>query len=92
VLFSVLSTRAIGFGLLYLLVWEGLLGNLVSGARELSIGQYSLGVADSIAHDPNLGAHLTLTTAVVAGLIVLVAALAIAVRQLGSFSLKGDAA
>jgi ABC-2 type transport system permease protein len=92
VLFSVLSTRAIGFGLLYLLVWEGLLGNLVSGARELSIGQYSLGVADSIAHDSDLGAHLTLTTAVVAGLIVLVAALAIAARRLGSFSLKGDAA
>ncbi|MEP7025205.1 MAG: ABC transporter permease [Actinomycetota bacterium] len=92
VMVSVLSTRAIGIGLLYLLVWEGLLGNLVSGARELSIGQYSLGVADSIARDPALKAHLTLTTAVVAGLIVAVASLTLAIRRLGMYSLKGDAA
>src|SRR5262249_35771413 len=33
VMLSVVTTRAIAFGLLYVLVWEGLLGNLVSGAR-----------------------------------------------------------
>ena len=91
VMVSVLTTRAIAVGLLYLLVWEGLLGNLVSGASELSIGQYSLGVANSIAHDPGLNAHLTLATVVTAGAIVTVAALALAIRRLGVFSLKGDA-
>jgi ABC-2 type transport system permease protein len=91
VMVSVLTTRAIAVGLLYLLVWEGLLGNLVSGASELSIGQYSLGVANSIAHDPGLNAHLTLATVVTAGAIVTVAALALAIRRLGAFSLKGDA-
>jgi ABC-2 type transport system permease protein len=92
VMVSVLTTRAIAVGLLYLLVWEGLLGNLVSGVRELSIGQYSLGVANSIARDPALNSHLTLTTVVPMGAIVTVAALALAIRRLGSFSLKGDAA
>jgi ABC-2 type transport system permease protein len=92
VLVSVLTTRAIAVGLLYLLVWEGLLGNLVSGASELSVGQYSLGVANSIARDPSLNAHLTLGTVVVAGSIVTVAALALAIRRLSAFSLKGDAA
>jgi ABC-2 type transport system permease protein len=92
VMVSVLTTRAIAVGLLYLLVWEGLLGNLVSGVRELSIGQYSLGVANSIARDPALNSHLTLATVVVLGAIVTVAALALAIRRLGSFSLKGDAA
>jgi ABC-2 type transport system permease protein len=92
VLVSVLTTRAIAVGLLYLLVWEGLLGNLVSGASELSVGQYSLGVANSIARDQALNAHLTLGTVVVAGLIVTVAALALAIRRLAAFSLKGDAA
>ena len=92
VLVSVLTTRAIAVGLLYLLVWEGLLGNLVSGASELSVGQYSLGVANSIAHDSALNAHLTLGTVVVAGLIVTVAALALSIRRLAAFSLKGDAA
>ena len=90
VMISVLTTRAIAVGLLYLLIWEGLLGNLVSGASELSIGQYSLGVANSIAHDPGLNAHLTLATVVTAGAIVTVAALALAIRRLGAFSLKGD--
>ncbi len=92
VLVSVLTTRAIAVGLLYLLVWEGLLGNLVSGASELSVGQYSLGVANSIARDPALNAHLTLGTVVVAGAIVTVAALTLAIRRLAAFSLKGDAA
>jgi ABC-2 type transport system permease protein len=91
VMISVLTTRAIAVGLLYLLIWEGLLGNLVSGASELSIGQYSLGVANSIAHNPGLNAHLTLATVVTAGAIVTVAALALAIRRLGAFSLKGDA-
>ena len=88
---SVLTTRAIAVGLLYLLVWEGLLGNLVSGAGELSIGQYSLGVANSVAHDPGLNAHLTLTTAIVMGGAVIVATLALAIRALSGFSLRGDA-
>jgi ABC-2 type transport system permease protein len=92
VLVSVLTTRAIAVGLLYLLVWEGLLGNLVSGASELSVGQYSLGVANSIAHDSALNAHLTLGTVVAAGLIVTVGALALSIRRLAAFSLKGDAA
>jgi ABC-2 type transport system permease protein len=92
VMVSVLTTRAIALGLLYLLVWEGLLANLVSGASELSAGQYSLGIANGIAHDPNLNARLSLTTAVIMGAIVTVVTLALAVRALSSFSLKGDAA
>ena len=91
VMISVVTTRAIAVGLLYVLIWEGLLGNFVGGARELSIGQYALGVANSIAHDPALNAALSLTTALVMGVIVTVAALAVASRRLLSFSVKGDA-
>ena len=39
VLLSVVTSRAIAAGLLYLLVWEGLLGNLVGGVRLLSVDQ-----------------------------------------------------
>ena len=91
VMVSVLTTRAIAVGLLYLVVWEGLLVNLVSGASELSAGQYSLGIANAIAHDSSLNAHLSLTTAVVLGVIVTAVTLTLAVRALSSFSLKGDA-
>ena len=91
VMVSVLTTRAIAVGLLYLVVWEGLLVNLVSGASELSAGQYSLGIANAIAHDSNLNAHLSLTTAVILGAIVTAVTLTLAVRALSSFSLKGEA-
>ncbi len=91
VMLSVLTTRAIAVGLLYVLIWEVVLGNFVSGARLLSVEQYSLGVANSIAHYHALNAGLTLSTAVIMGVIVTVAALVYATRRLSEFSLKGDA-
>jgi ABC-2 type transport system permease protein len=91
VMLSVLTTRAIAIGLLYLLVWESLLGNFVSGARILSVEQYSLGIANSIASDSYLNAHLGVVTAVVMGAIVTAVTLILAVRRLSVFSLKGDA-
>ena len=90
VLLSVLTSRAIAFGLLYVLVWEGLLGSLVAGVRLLSVDQYSLGIANSIARTAGLRAHLTLPTAIGMGIAVTCAALALAARRLASFSLKGD--
>jgi ABC-2 type transport system permease protein len=92
VMISVLTTRAIAWGLLYALIWEGVLGNLVAGARLLSVGQYSLGIANSIAHDPGLNAALGLPTALTLGVLVTVGALVISVRRLASFSLKGEPA
>ncbi len=91
VMVSVLTTRAIAVGLLYVLVWEIVLGNFVSGARLLSVEQYSLGVANSIARDSALNANLNLRTAVIMGAIVTVIALVLATRRLSEFSLKGDA-
>jgi ABC-2 type transport system permease protein len=91
VMVSVTTTRAIAVGLGYVLIWEGLLANLVSGARLLSAGQYSLAVANSIAHDGNLNAGLSLSTAIIMGVIVTVASLAFATVRLSSFSLKGEA-
>ena len=91
VMLSVLTTRAIAVGLLYVLIWEAVLGNFVSGARLLSVGQYSLGVANGIAHDSALNAGLTLTTALIMGAIVTVLTLVFASRRLSEFSLKGDA-
>jgi ABC-2 type transport system permease protein len=92
VMISAMTTRAIAVGLLYVLIWEAVLANIVSGARDLSIGQYSLAIANSIAHDSNLNATLTLTPSVTLGVIVTIAALALAIRALSSFSLKGEAA
>ncbi|MBV9857907.1 MAG: ABC transporter permease [Streptosporangiaceae bacterium] len=92
VMASVLTTRAIAVGLLYVLIWEGVLANFVGGARVLSVGHYSLGVANAIAPNPDLNAGLTLATSLFMGAIVTVAALALAVRRLSAFAIKGESA
>jgi ABC-2 type transport system permease protein len=92
VLASVLTTRAIAFGLLYVLIWEGLLSNLVGGARILSIAHYCLGIANAIHPDANLNAGLTLTTSLILGVVVTVAALILATRRLSSFAIQGEPA
>lgn len=91
VMFSLLTSRAIAVGLLYLLVWEGLLGNFIGGVRVLSVGQYSVSVANSIARTSALNAHLTLTTALVMAVLVTIVTLAVAAQRLSSFAIKGEA-
>jgi ABC-2 type transport system permease protein len=92
VLASVLTTRAIAVGLLYVLIWEGLLGTFVGGARILSIAHYSLGIANAIYPDKDLNAGLGLSTSLVLGIVVTVGALVLASRRLSSFAIKGEPA
>jgi ABC-2 type transport system permease protein len=92
IMVSAATTRAIAVGLLYVLIWEALLSNFVSGARLLSVSHYGLGIANGIAHDTSLNAGLSVATSVVMGAIVTVAALVLAVNLLSSFTLKGEPA
>jgi ABC-2 type transport system permease protein len=92
VMISAATTRAIAVGLLYVLIWEAVLANFVSGARLLSVSHYALGIANGIAHDATLNAGLTVTVSVVMGAIVTVAALALAINLLSGFTLKGEPA
>ena len=92
VMVSVATTRAIAVGLLYVLIWEALLSNFVSGARLLSVGHYGLGIANGFANDSALDAGLSVLTSVVMGVVVTAAALALAVNLLSSFTLKGEPA
>src|ERR1700684_4387896 len=87
---SVLTTRAIAFGLLYVLIWEGLLSNLVGGARILSIAHYWLGIAHAVHPDANLDAGLTLATSLILGVIVTIGALILAPRRLSAFAIQGE--
>jgi ABC-2 type transport system permease protein len=92
VMVSVATTRAIAVGLLYVLVWETLLSNFVSGVKLLSVSHYGLGIANGFVNDSALAAGLTVTTSVVMGVIVTGIALALAVNLLSSFTLKGEPA
>jgi ABC-2 type transport system permease protein len=90
-LISTISRHPVAFALAYVAVWEGLVTNLVSGAKYLSAEQYSLGVANSIAKNDSLNAHLTATTALILAAIASAAALVYASNRLRSFRLTGDA-
>src|SRR6516225_931070 len=92
VMVSVATTRAIAVGLLYVLVWETLLSNFVSGVRLLLVSHYGLGIANGILNDPVLEAGLGVLTSVVMGAIATVAALVLAVSLLSSSTLKGEPA
>jgi ABC-2 type transport system permease protein len=89
VLLSVATNRALLFGLGYVFIWEGLVTELFSGTRFLSVRQYCLGIADFIAtvsekdFDANLGGPEGLVLATVAT----AAALVLAVRRLEAFEL-----
>jgi ABC-2 type transport system permease protein len=92
VMISAATTRAIAVGLLYVLVWEILMANFVSGVRLLSVSHYGLGIANGFINDSLLQAGLSALTSVVLGAIVTVGALALAIRLLSGFTLKGEPA
>jgi ABC-2 type transport system permease protein len=85
-------TRALAFGLLYILLWEGLLASLIPGVGLLSVEHYSLAIANSFAHNSALDAHLTLGTGIGMAAVVTIITLTVAVNRLSAFSLKGDLA
>jgi ABC-2 type transport system permease protein len=89
-LLSLLTRRPVLLGLVYVLVWEGILGNFVSGTRVLSIEQYVLTVADRIAPTELLPTNVSLPVSVVMSTIVLVASTVFAVRRLQVFSVAGE--
>jgi ABC-2 type transport system permease protein len=89
---STATSRALIAGLGYVVIWEGVLANLVGGARILSVSHYGLAVASSVAPGHALRPGVGLVTACVLGAVIIAVTLAVAVRQLGSFSLRGETA
>jgi ABC-2 type transport system permease protein len=91
---SLATGRALVFGLAYVLIWEGLLAGLFVGTRTFSIRQITLSFADAMGSIPAelLDAPLTLGTAAVVAVAVLVGATLIAIRRLSAFEISGEAA
>jgi ABC-2 type transport system permease protein len=90
-LLSLLTRRPVLLGLVYILVWEGLLGRFVSGTRVLSIEQYVITVADRLAPstgilDPRVGLPVALVMAV----LFAIGGTLLAVNRLRSFSMAGE--
>ena len=89
-LLSLVTRRPVLLGLVYILVWEGLLGRFVSGTRVLSIEQYVITIADRIAPTTMLDAKVSLTVALVMTTIFAIGGTLYAINRLGSFSVAGE--
>lgn len=89
-LLSVLSRHAVVIGLIYLLIWEGLLGGLLDGVRWLSVTRWAGEIIDQVTHDITLVKNLSPVYAVVATVVVIVVSTWLTGRRLRAFNLTGD--
>ncbi|MFB7472539.1 ABC transporter permease [Kitasatospora sp. NPDC056184] len=89
-LLGVVTRHAVVAGLAYALVWESLVGNFVEGARTLSVQQWGLAVAESVAAEGSLTSAVSLGVAVPLLLVAAVAATALASVQLAGLTLASD--
>jgi ABC-2 type transport system permease protein len=87
---SLLTRRPVLIGLVYVLLWEGLLGNLLDSTRQLSIHQYAVTVAAKIAPSYLLRTHVGLPVAIIMTAVFLVAGTVLAIDRLRSFTLTGE--
>jgi ABC-2 type transport system permease protein len=90
VLLAAMSRHAVVFGLVYVLLWEGLLGSVLSGIRWLSVTQWGTAVAAPISEDLGLDTDLGIPYALGAAAVVTALAVWLAGQRLGSFTLTGE--
>jgi ABC-2 type transport system permease protein len=88
---SLFTRRALLIGLVYVLVWEGLLSSLLPGIANLSIRQYALGVGNAFWAMPADEAHLAPSTSLPLAIILVVLAMFLATWRLRRYELAGGA-
>lgn len=89
-LLSVVTRHAVVIGLIYLLVWEGLLGGLLDGVRWLSVTRWAGTIVEQVTNDITLVDDLSPVYALAATAVVIVLGTWLTGRRLRAFNLTGD--
>ena len=82
---GLVTGRALAVALLYVILWEGIIGSLIKGVGYLSVRGYTLGILhglDSRAFEAVGGRAITLPAAIVGALLVTAAFYGLAIRRL----------
>ena len=87
---SLLTRRPVLVGLAYVLLWENLLSNFLSGTRVLSIQQYTLEVADRVSGSDLISGNVSLAVALSMSFVFVAGATVLAIDRLRSFSVVGE--
>ncbi|GHJ44021.1 hypothetical protein Cs7R123_13630 [Catellatospora sp. TT07R-123] len=87
---SVVTRRPVLLGLLYVVVWEGLLSNVVAGTRSASVQHYVIAIAHEISGSALISTTISVTVAAVMSAVITVAGTWLAVQRLRSFSVAGE--
>ncbi len=86
---AALTRHAVVAGLVFVLIWEGVLGGLLAGIRWVSIGMWGRAIAGALS-DQVSDARLSVPYAVLAAAVTTVVGLWVAGDRLRSFTLRGD--
>jgi ABC-2 type transport system permease protein len=89
-LLSVMTRHAVVVGLIYLLVWEGLLGGLLDGVRWLSVTRWSAVIIEQVEDGIEIASDLGPTYALVATTLAVVLGTWLTGHRLRGFNLTGD--
>jgi ABC-2 type transport system permease protein len=87
---SLLTRRPVLVGLLYVLLWESLLGNLLTGTRILSIHQYVLTVANELGDSKLLTTHVGWPAALIMSGVFVAGGTILSIDRLRSFAVAGE--
>jgi ABC-2 type transport system permease protein len=87
---SLVSRRPVLVGLLYVLLWEGLLTHLLTSGGVISIEAYAVTIANRIGGGDLLDTTVSLQTAIVMSVVFLVGFSWYGITRLKSFSLTGE--
>ncbi|MFI9639512.1 ABC transporter permease [Micromonospora sp. NPDC051925] len=87
---SLVTRRPVLLGLVYVLIWEGLLGNFVSGTKVLSIQQWVIALADRMAPTELLSTTVSVPVAGVLTALVSIGFTILAIDRLRSYSIAGE--
>lgn len=87
---SLVTRRPVLLGLVYILLWEGVLSNAVAGTRVLSIQHYVGTLAEWMAPTPILDRTVSVPLAFIMSGLIFVGFTWLAIDRLRSFSVAGE--